>query len=69
MDILAAIKRREEAQKATGEVTAPVERGPSRCKSIGQHCGARACRSEEARFVGCWESGNCEGGEEAVGES
>jgi hypothetical protein len=38
------------------------------CKSIGRLCGARSCEREEARFVGCRQSGDCKGGEEAVGE-
>ena len=37
-------------------------------KSIGRLCGARSHRREEARFVGCRQSGDSEGGEEAVGK-
>ena len=40
-----------------------------RLQSIGRLCGARSRQREEARFVGCWQSGgDFEGGEEAVGE-
>jgi hypothetical protein len=40
----------------------------SGCKSIGRLCGARSRRREEARHDGCWQSGDFEGVEEALGE-
>ena len=46
----------------------PTKRCTSGCKRIVRLCGARSCRPEEARFVGCWQGGDCEGGEEAMGE-
>ena len=42
--------------------------GTGRCTSSGALCGARSCGREEARLVGRGQSGDCEGGEEAVGE-
>ena len=69
MDILAAIKREErKLEKQLGKLTAPTERSTSGCESIGRLRGARSRRREEARLVGCWQSGDCEGGEKAVGE-
>jgi hypothetical protein len=58
MDILAAIKREEKNSKAARSAF-----------GTGRLCGARSSRREEARFVGCGQSSDCEGGEEALGEN
>jgi hypothetical protein len=68
VNILAAIKREErKLEKQLGQVRAQTNRSTSGCKSTGRLCGARSRRREEARFVGCWESGDYQGREEAVG--
>ena len=69
MDILAVFKREERKLEKRRQATAQAERCTSGCKSIGPFYGARSNQCEqEARFVGCWSSGDCEGGEKAVGE-
>src|SRR5580693_3911676 len=60
--------RRKKTRKAVRQTESPSKRCTSGCKSIGRLCGARSCRREEARVVGCGKSGDCDGGEEAVGE-
>jgi hypothetical protein len=65
MDILAAIKREErKLEKQLGKLSHQFEWSACGYKSIGRLCGARSRRREEARFVRCWQSGDCEGGEE-----
>jgi len=65
MNILAAIKREgEKTRTAARQVESPIGWDSSGCKSIGRLCGARSRRREEARPVRCWQSGDCEGGEE-----
>jgi hypothetical protein len=69
MDIFGSDQtRREKARKAATQAESSIERSTSGRKSIGPLCGARGCRREEASVIGCWQSGDCEGGEEAVGE-
>src|ERR1700722_7334458 len=60
--------RRKKTRKTVKEAESPTKRCTSSCESIGRLCGPRSCRREEARLVGCWQSSDCEGGEEAVGE-
>jgi len=60
---------KNESSKSARQAESPIERCTSGCKSIGRLCGARSRQREEARFVGCWQSGDFEGGEEAVGEA
>jgi len=70
MNILAAIKREErKLQKQLGKLNYQLSGVRAAAKALG-HSTAREvlARREEARFVGCWESGDCEGDEEAVGE-
>jgi len=50
------------------QAAATAERSAFGCKSIERLCGARSRRREEARLIGCWQSGDWEGGEETVGE-
>jgi hypothetical protein len=69
MHILAAIKaRRKKARKAATQAEPSIEQGTSGCKSIGRLCGARSCRRAVVRFIGCWQKGDCEGGEEEMGK-
>jgi hypothetical protein len=58
MNILAAIKREErKLEKQLGRLNHQLN---------GVRAAAKAM--EKARLVGCWQSGDCEGGEEAVDE-
>ena len=69
MDILAAIKREErKLEKQLGKLTSPTERSASGCKGLGPFRRARSSRREQARPVGGWQGGDCQGGEKAVGE-
>jgi hypothetical protein len=45
-----------------------TQTSPIRGESSGTFSRCRGERREEMHFVGCWQSGDCEGGEEAVGE-
>ena len=62
MDILPAIKREErKLEKQLHKLQHQLKGAPSSCQSIGRLCGARSCRREKARPVGCWQSGDYQG--------
>jgi len=56
----------------TSQVAESVERIGFGCRSVGQFneptSEPRTKEREEARLVGCWQSGEYQGSEEAVGE-
>ena len=61
--------RTEKGKKEVGQATASVEWLGGGSKSFGRFNEPRNKERGEARLVGCWQSGDCPGGEEAVGET
>ena len=73
MDILAAIKREEnKVRKQLAKLQNQLNGLASAAEVLGNSTNRQVNRelkgSKETRLVGCWQSGDSEGGEEAVGE-
>jgi hypothetical protein len=65
MDILAAIKREErKLEKQLGKLNHQLSGVRAAARALGH-----SAEREEARLVGCGQSGDYQGREEAVGES
>jgi hypothetical protein len=69
MNILAAIKREErKLQKQLAKLQNQLNGAQAAGKSLGAFDQPRDSWGQEARPVSCWPSGDCQGGEKAVGE-
>jgi hypothetical protein len=69
MNILAAIKREErKLEKQLGKLNHQLSGVRAAAKALGGSAERQVVGVKEARFVSCWQSGDCQRGEEAVGE-
>jgi hypothetical protein len=70
MDILAAIKREErKLEKQLGTLRHQLSGVRAAAKALGGSAERDVIGVKKRVFVGCGQSGDCEGGEEEMGES